>query len=101
MADLIRQALERLQQYAVAHPEYDTAELVAAALAGRALERLAPVPSLPLPARPSMPLLAPLNGWAACVDGNLVAVYSDQGGTPGHLLWSAYGGMKQEGQADG
>lgn len=101
MADPIRQALGRLQEYAAAHPEHDTAELVAAALATLAADPPAPVPSLPLPARPSMPLLAPLNGWAACVDGNLVAVYSDQGGTPGHLLWSAEGGMKQEGQADG
>jgi hypothetical protein len=42
VADPIRQALERLQQYAAAHPEHDTAELVAAALATLAAERPAP-----------------------------------------------------------
>jgi hypothetical protein len=45
MADPIRAALERLQEYATAHPEHDTDRLLAAALAALAAEPPAPANS--------------------------------------------------------
>ena len=47
----IRAALERLHEYAVAHPEHDTAELVAAACAALARWGRPTAPPAP-PARP-------------------------------------------------
>ena len=51
MADPIRAALERLQEYATAHPEHDTDRLLAAALAALAAERPALTPREALAAR--------------------------------------------------
>ena len=42
MIDPIRAALERLQEYATAHPEHDTDRLLAAALAAEPVDGLSP-----------------------------------------------------------